>query len=1232
MTIINQSGRIGRYASMIFCTSLFCANVASADLGPNLALDAGVDGSSKGGGTSYGNAIDGDTGSYWQPGSSSDERIGVKNIGSSFNTVIIRELNGATTGWRLEDHDTGEVFASGSTLGSERIISGFGDQSLYKVNLVIESANAAPQIAEFEVYSATDSESSSSSSSSSSTSSSSSSSESSSSESSSSETSSDISSSESSSFSESSSSSSSSSQSGAPGEVLSCEKANTVQGFASLGAGTTGGQGGDEVTVSTGSELAAALSNKGSAPLTIYVDGTITPDNSNVTKFDIKDMNDVSIIGVGDNALFDGIGIKIWRANNVIVRNVTMRYVRIGDKDHITIDGPSSNIWIDHNTFYNSLDVDKDYYDELVSGKGEIDNITISYNILRDSWKTSLWGSSDGDDYDRRITFWGNHWENANSRLPLFRFGEGHIVNNYYDGVISTGINSRMGATLRIEGNVFEDAQNPIVSFYSSELGYWDVEDNTFNNVNWVEYPSDGVIAGPDVQSTTSYLPPYSYSRLFAADTKAHVLANAGAGIVTDCLDAPVSGGGEQSSSSSSSSQNSSSESSSESSSSGNSSSDSGEPVELGSNLALSGGADGSSKGGGTSYGNVNDGNLASYWQPSGTSGERIGVKNFSGTFNTVIIRELNGATESWRLEDHDTNEVLASGSTLGSERIITGFGDRDLYKVNLIIDSASSAPQIAEFEIYNATGDVSDGGSSSSDSSSSSSSNSSDSSDSSSSDSSSSDSSSSDSSSSSSQSSSSFPDYSGPLSNDCVELATNPNVNWRDTSLQTDQEIVECLAQTLGRAVGYGENALGGYDPNGNSTLTVITKSSSESVEQQIFDAMSSEDHHWIVFDKNDFAAETEIGMYRLHCSNSDVLSRIGGTEAECVDYRQWCSNRGYNGHDQCLEEFFNNRLDDKDLPIRNPVISSNTTIDGRMSNAYFRFSGFAIGKDSSGQPTQTANSVILTHLDFRGAGHTEDHGLDPDMIRSTGASHDIWIHKNTFDLTGDSAFDVKVGAYDITMSFNRVVDVKRASLHGSSDSRSINEDITTTMHHNAFVTRDDLYFEFGNTARRVPLIRRGTSHMWNNLFMNYRKDIISVRVGADLLWEDNALVINGDFQEKDDINSALDELQGNLTRDVSGGNYRADGVYLWFGNSACDINASTQRALADASGSVGDLSQQYTVASRDTINDFRLDAGQDLIDYVSATAGKHGELPFNSPLAGDIYYVLSLGKVPCQ
>ncbi|WP_027329806.1 pectate lyase family protein [Marinimicrobium agarilyticum] len=336
----------------------------------------------------------------------------------------------------------------------------------------------------------------------------------------------------------SSSESSGSSQSSAGSEpttgILSCENANRIQGFAAMGDGTTGGAGGTEVTVTSGQELVAALSNKGSEPLTIYVDGTITPDGVSDGKFNIKDMNDVSIIGVEDRALFDGIGIKITRAHNVIIRNVTMRYVNIGDKDHISLEGPATHIWIDHNTFYNSLDSEKDFYDELVSGKRSVDNVTISYNILRDSWKTSLWGSSDSDNFERRITFYGNHWSNVNSRLPLFRFGQAHIFNNYYQTVLSTAINSRMGATIRIEGNVFEDVQNPIVAFYSEEVGYWDLEDNLFIDVTWTE--GDGVTAGPNPESTVSYTPAYDYDKLSAEDTKAHVLNNAGAGVITDCL------------------------------------------------------------------------------------------------------------------------------------------------------------------------------------------------------------------------------------------------------------------------------------------------------------------------------------------------------------------------------------------------------------------------------------------------------------------------------------------------------------------------------------------------------------------------------------------------------------------------------------------------------------------------------------------------------------------------
>lgn len=471
-----------------------------------------------------------------------------------------------------------------------------------------------------------------------------------------------------------------------------------------------------------------------------------------------------------------------------------------------------------------------------------------------------------------------------------------------------------------------------------------------------------------------------------------------------------------------------------------------------------------------------------------------------------------------------------------------------------------------------------------------------------------------------------------GTISAACIQLATNPSVNWRDTSLKTDQEIVSCLSKTLGKPVGYGENARGGYDPNGNSKLTIITRNSGVSVEQQLLDALTDNAHNWIVFDKVQFAQPYEVGMYRTYCSNATVQSILGASEAECIDYRSWCARKGFNNLETCRTEFFNKAMNVSSIPIRIPAIGSNKTLDGRGSEAYFIFSGFAIGKDSNGAPTQTSESVILTHLKFQGAGHTEDHYVDPDMIRSTGASHDIWIHKNTFDTTGDSAFDVKVGAYDLTMSFNRLVNVKRAVLHGSSDSRTINAQITTTMHHNAFVTTDDSYMLLGNTLRRVPLLRRGKTHMFNNVFVNYRNQILSLRVGASAHMEDSVFVVNSLHQEKSSVDASLAEISANLFKDISDGNFRNDRNFLWFSNGTCDLTSSTKTALTATNGSVSDLALNYSAESQSKINSWSFAAGQELVDYLSATTGKHGQMPFNSPLAGDRHYVLGLGKVGCQ
>lgn len=469
--------------------------------GNNLTLTgpgAGADGSSKAGSTSYNDVRDGDLNTYWEATGTSNERISVKwSTAQSFNTVVLRELGNNITSWQLQNHQTGAILTSGTNIGTELVVN-LGTVSMTKLNLIILSANARPRISEFEVYHANIPTSSASSSV--------------------------------------SSSSASSTGNNAGGETSAC--LSNPMGFASLGSGTTGGAGGEVITVRTGTEFSAALKahedawkNDNSHRTIIRIDGTINAGNSSVSRFDLKDADNVSIIGVGNRGVLDGRGILLRGASNVIIRNLTIRYVRDGSGDGIELDGtrPIRNVWIDHNTFYNSLAVDKDYYDGLIDGKNDIDNITISYNIMRDSWKTSLWGQSDSNDFDRRITFAYNHIEDVNSRVPLLRFGQTHIYNNYYNNIIDTGINTRMGNRVLIENNVFENSKNPIVSCYSSQIGYWDTRDNIFNNVNW-QNANDCVVAGPNVGSTVTYTPPYSAQVMPASQVKQHVLSNAGAG------------------------------------------------------------------------------------------------------------------------------------------------------------------------------------------------------------------------------------------------------------------------------------------------------------------------------------------------------------------------------------------------------------------------------------------------------------------------------------------------------------------------------------------------------------------------------------------------------------------------------------------------------------------------------------------------------------------------------
>jgi pectate lyase len=379
----------------------------------------------------------------------------------------------------------------------------------------------------------------------------------------------------------SSSSSSQSSSSATTVTGLSCEFVNTTFGFAAIDdqdkpyditGGADVGQGNYEVVVTTGNQLRSAVYGSASIykdkPLTIYVAGKIDWENSGKSDIRIERSN-VSIIGRGDEAMFEGVGIEIRPTNNSTAQNIVIRNLKMGlvpqangSGDIISLNASGTNakirnVWIDHNELYNNLitegctseDCHKDYYDELVSGRGNISNITISYNYLHDSWKTSLWGSSDStaEDVGRRVTFHHNYWKDVNSRLPLYRYGYLHMLNNYYHNVTGSGINLRMGARGLVEGNVFERVKDPIVSLDSSALGYWTIGSGYLENqyINPIAVSGSCTGNAPPCRNAqnrstdlTPYTPAYDYTDVTIATSEVaeFVKANAGVGVINQCL------------------------------------------------------------------------------------------------------------------------------------------------------------------------------------------------------------------------------------------------------------------------------------------------------------------------------------------------------------------------------------------------------------------------------------------------------------------------------------------------------------------------------------------------------------------------------------------------------------------------------------------------------------------------------------------------------------------------
>ncbi|MEU6986662.1 polysaccharide lyase family 1 protein [Streptomyces sp. NPDC046324] len=483
----------------------------------------------------------------------------------------------------------------------------------------------------------------------------------------------------------------------------------SATGYATQNGGTTGGAGGQTVRATTGTAIHAALCARPSTstPLVIEVEGTINHGNTSKVSgtgcntadgvIELKQISNVTIVGVGAGALFDQLGIHIRESSNIIIQNVTVRNVKKSGSpisnggDAIGMESGVRNVWVDHVSLEASGG-ESEGFDGLFDMKDNTQYVTLSYSTLRNSGRGGLIGSSESDLSNGFITYHHNLYENIDSRAPLLRGGTAHIYNNHYVSLNESGINSRAGARAKVDNNYFEDSKDVLGTFYTDAAGYWQVSGNIFDNVTWSAPGTDNNPAGPNPQSNTTVAIPYAYSLDNASCVPAVVSQTAGAnkglrvsdGSCSPQTPAPTTP----------------------------------QPTPTtpqpttpapttpaptppaGTNLSIGAGADGSSKADGTSYGNVRDGDLSTFWSPVGATGS-VSVKWGSATtVSRIVIREAAGsagAIGSWRVVNGDTGAVLTSGSGAGA---IT-FPATSLKKVTFEITGSTGTPKVAEFETY---------------------------------------------------------------------------------------------------------------------------------------------------------------------------------------------------------------------------------------------------------------------------------------------------------------------------------------------------------------------------------------------------------------------------------------------------------------------------------------------------------------------------------------------------
>ncbi len=187
----------------------------------------------------------------------------------------------------------------------------------------------------------------------------------------------------------------------------------------------------------------------------------------------------LTLEGVGNDATFNGFGLKLKGAKNVEVRNLAFMNCNSSEGDNVSLTQDNYHVWV-HNCdfFYGDAGSDADQ----AKGDGALDTkvsqyITYSYNHFWDCGKVHLNGNKDTT--VNYISYHHNWYDHCDSRMPRVRVSDSiHVYNNFFDGISKYCVGATMGSSIFVENNYFLNSNRPMsISMQGRDDGTFSSED-----------------------------------------------------------------------------------------------------------------------------------------------------------------------------------------------------------------------------------------------------------------------------------------------------------------------------------------------------------------------------------------------------------------------------------------------------------------------------------------------------------------------------------------------------------------------------------------------------------------------------------------------------------------------------------------------------------------------------------------------------------------------------------